>query len=102
MQFDSIIQVGVWTGSAEQIACIAQTARDANFEGYDSIDQYLEQIESAHNEEDTEFARGPIDDDARARYDAAFRDAWECAECSGIGDACTCDEAVAQMYEGRA
>lgn len=26
----------------------------------------------------------------------------ECAECSGIGDACTCDEAVAQMYEGRA
>lgn len=102
VQFDNIIQVGIWTGSAEQIACIRQTARDANFEGYSSIEEYLEQIKSAHNEEDTEGERGPIDDDARTRYENAFRAAWECAECSGIGDACTCDEAFAQMYEGRA
>ena len=77
MQFDNIIQVGVWVGSAEQIECLAQTARDALFDGYDSIEQYLEQIEASHSDLGTEFARGPIDDDARARYEGAFRDAWE-------------------------
>lgn len=83
MQFDYVIQKGVWVGSAAQIECLRRLAQDANFEGYDSIDQYLEQIESAHNEEDTEFARGPIDDDARARYEGHFRDAWERARTFG-------------------
>ena len=77
MQFDQIIQIGVWVGSAAQIECLRQTARDANFEGYPDLDSYLEQIEASHNEETTELARGPIDDDARARYEGHFRDAWE-------------------------
>lgn len=76
MQFDNVIQVGVWTGSAAQIECLRQTARDANFEGYGSIDEYLAQIDASHNEEGVEGQRGPIDPDARARYEAYFDAMW--------------------------
>lgn len=75
MQFDYVIQKDVWVGSAEQIECLRQTARDANFEGYESVERYLEQIEASHNEEGTEGARGPIDDDACVRYESYFREA---------------------------
>ena len=77
MQFDNVVQKGVWVGSAAQIECLRQTARDAIFDGYASIEQYLEQIEASHNEEDTDCDRGPIDDDACSRYEVAFRDAWD-------------------------
>ena len=77
MQFDNVIQIGVWVGSLEQIECLRQTARDADFSGYNSIEQYLEQIESTHNEEDTDGQRGPIDGNARARYEVLFGEAWE-------------------------
>ena len=77
MQFDNVIQVGVWTGSAEQIECVRQAACDVNFDGYDSVESYLNQIEIAHNEEGTEGQRGPIDPDAWNFYAPIFRDAWE-------------------------
>jgi hypothetical protein len=76
MQFDNVIQVGVWVGSAAQIECLRQTARDANFEGYSSLEEYLEQIEAAHNEEGIEGGRGPIDRDAQERYESLLRDVW--------------------------
>jgi hypothetical protein len=77
MQLDHIIQKGVWAGSAEQIACIEQAARDANFEGYESLAQYLHTIDKSHVDETAEFDRGPIAVEARERYSVAFRVAWE-------------------------
>jgi hypothetical protein len=77
MQFDHVIQKGVWVGSTAQIECLRRLARDANFEGYCDLDSYLKQIEASHNEEGIDGARGPIDDDARERYEGHFRDAWE-------------------------
>ena len=77
MQFDHVIQEGVWVGSAEQIECVKQAARDANFEGWPSLADYLNAIDSAHAETSFEFSRGPIAVDAWERYTILFRDAWE-------------------------
>mgnify|MGYP006057457679 CR=1 FL=1 len=77
MQFDYVIQVGVWVGSADQIACVRQTASDANFEDYASIEAYLEQIEASHNEEGTDGSCGPIDHKAQELDDRLFSDAWK-------------------------
>lgn len=77
MLFDNIIQKGVWVGDLEQCECIRAHAANADFAGWDSVDVYLEFIESAHNEDDTTDARGPIDPDAKAFYVARFREAWE-------------------------
>ena len=77
MQLDNVIQAGVFVGSADQIRCIEQAARDANFEGFVSAEQYLETIEEAHNEESTEFDRGPIDSMAFGRLSSAIHRAWE-------------------------
>jgi hypothetical protein len=77
MQLDNVIQEGVFVGSADQIQCIEQAARDANFEGYTSVEQYLETIESAHNEESAEFDRGPIDSMAFGHLSIAILHAWK-------------------------
>jgi len=76
MQFDHVIQEGIWVGSAEQIVCIEQAARDANFEGWDSVADYLHAIDAAHVESTTENDRGMIEVDAWERYVIMFRDSW--------------------------
>ena len=77
MQFDNVIQVGVFVGSAEQIRCIEQTARDANFEDFASIDAYLEMVKGAHNEEGADNDRGPIDPMAFGHLSIALHHAWK-------------------------
>jgi hypothetical protein len=77
MRLDKIIQTGVFTGSGGQIACIDQAARDANFEGYGSADQYLETIQESHNEESIEFDRGPIDPIAFGHLSISIQHAWK-------------------------
>lgn len=79
MQFDHVIQEGVWMGSSEQIACIEQTVRDAIFEDFDTIESYLEQIVEGHSGADMDPARGPIDNNARSFYEPLYRNAWNAA-----------------------
>jgi hypothetical protein len=77
MRFDNVIQTGVWTGSVEQIACVEQAVRDANFEGWDSIANYLHAIDESHNDDSADFDRGPIDPEAWELYAPLFARQWE-------------------------
>ncbi len=77
MRFDNVIQAGVWTGSAEQIACIEQAVRDANFDGFESVAQYLHTIDESHDEKGTDWDRGPIDPEAWELYAPLFAREWE-------------------------
>lgn len=74
---DHVIQNGIWVGSAAQIQTMDQAVRDANFEDFGTIEQYLEQIEASHVDADNDMDRGPIDPIAWERLESSLRAAWD-------------------------